>query len=156
MPIPASRETLTGYDLYPSYQARAMGASMALSKQMQRSDMLQLLQALNSPIGQQLVGQINSVNFFRSVFKVFEVPNINQIFTQNPQLAAMVNQVSGGQGLGAIPSSGQILTGGQAPLPGMPGSARAGAGSAASMGQPPDIGKANMLAPLMAMAQNNQ
>ncbi len=139
MPIPASRETLSAYDLFPSYTARALGATMGLSKQMQQQNMLSLLQALASPLGQSLMGQINAVNFFRGIFKTFEVPNINEIFMQNPQLNAMMMGASGGTGMEGVPSSGQVMNGGPSVLPGMPGAATAGAGSAQSMMQPPDL-----------------
>jgi hypothetical protein len=143
MPIPASRETLTGYDLYPSYRARALGATMSLSKQTQQQNLLQLLQALSSPLGQSLMGQINSVNFFRGIFRIFEVPNINEIFMQNPMLQQMMMQASGGMGMGAIPSSGQVVqNGGALGLPGMPGAAQ---GAPQSLLQPPQLN--SMLAP---------
>jgi len=131
-PIPNSRETLEGYDLYPSYAARAMGATMGLSKGMQQQALIQLLQAMASPLGQQAMAQINSVNFFRGIFRVFEVQNINEIFSKNPQLEALQQAVSGGRGLGAIPTSGQIVGGGPSVMPGM-------AGSAQSLMQPVDI-----------------
>jgi hypothetical protein len=145
MPIPASREVLSGYDLFPSYQARAMGATMGLSKQMQQQNLLSLLQALSSPLGQSLMGQINAVNFFRGIFRVFEVPSINDIFTQNPQLAAMAQQAGGPAGLAGIPTSGQIANGGPSAVPGMPTGAPAGMGAPASMLNPPDIGKNAMM-----------
>lgn len=129
MPIPASRETLSAYDLFPSYSARALGATMGLSKQMQQQNLLSLLQALASPLGQSLMGQINAVNFFRGIFKTFEVPNINEIFQQNPQLQQMAMMASGGQGMGAIPTSPQIVQGGPSVIPGMPGTAGMGAPS---------------------------
>ncbi len=138
-PINSTRDVLTGYDLFPSYSARAMGATMGLSKQTQQQTLLQLLQAMSSPLGQAMMGQINVVNFFRGMFKIFEVPNINEIFIQNPQLNAMVQQASGGQGMGAIPTSGQIVGGGPSVLPGVPGSARQGAGSAQQLLNPPNI-----------------
>ena len=136
MPIPASRELLDGYDLTANYAARAIGATMGLSKDMRQANLMQLLQALSSPIGQSLMGQINNVNFFRGIFREFDVPNINEIFQQNPMLNSMMQQASGGQGLGAIPSSGQILQG-QA-LPGMQGAQQQGAGAPGLM-VPPDL-----------------
>lgn len=139
-PIASTRDMLTGYDLFPSYSARALGATMGLSKETQQQTLLQLLQALSSPLGQAMMGQINVVNFFRGLFRIFEVPNINEIFIRDPRLAQMVNQASGGQGMGAIPTSGQIIGGGPSVLPGMPGAGRQGAGSAAAMLNAPDIG----------------
>lgn len=139
MPIPASRESLSGYDLFPSYSARALGATMGLSKQMQQQNLLSLLQALSSPLGQSLMGQINAVNFFRGIFKTFEVQNINEIFQQNPALNAMAMQASGGMGVQGVPTSGQIANGGPNVMPGLPGSAAMGA--PASLLTPPSLGQ---------------
>lgn len=148
MPIPASRETLSGYDLFPSYSARALGATMGLSKQMQQQNLLSLLQALSSPLGQSLMGQINAVNFFRGIFKTFEVQNINEIFQTNPALNQLAMMASGGQGIGAIPSSGQIINGGPSVLAGLAGSA--GMGAPQSLMTPPDLGQIMPGAPMAA------
>ena len=141
-PINSTRDTLTGYDLFPSYSARALGATMGLSKQTQQQTLLQLLQALSSPLGQALMGQINAVNFFRGLFRVFEVPNINEIFIkQQGALGGLTPQAGGGPGGQAgLPTSGQIVGGGPSILPGMPGAGRAGAGSAQGMLSAPDMG----------------
>jgi len=139
MPIPGSRETLSAYDLFPSYSARALGATMGLSKQMQQQNLLQLLQALGSPLGQSLMGQINAVNFFRGIFRTFEVQNINEIFVTNPMLQQFMQSpelqaMMQGRGLAGIPTSGQIA-GGASIMSGLPGSQ----GSAQSLMAPPDI-----------------
>jgi hypothetical protein len=145
MPYPASRETLTGYDLYPSYRARALGASMGLSKQTTQQNLLALLQALSSPLGQSLMGQINAVNFFRGIFRAFEVPNINEVFSQNPMLTQMLQnpqlqQMMQGRGLSGIPTSGQIASGGPSVLPGLAGSAQGAAqGAPGTLLVPPDL-----------------
>jgi len=158
MPIPASREVLSGYDLFPSYQARAMGATMGLSKQMQQQNLLQLLQALSSPLGQSLMGQINAVNFFRGIFRVFEVPSINDIFTMNPQLAAMLQNpalaqmTQGGTNVGGVPTSAAITNGGPSVIPGMPSNNAAAAGSPATLLAPPNIGAAATTMPAIAAA----
>lgn len=148
MPIPSSRETLSAYDLYPSYSARALGATMGLSKQMQQQNLLQLLTALASPLGQSLMGQINAVNFFRGIFRTFEVPNINEIFVTNPMLQQFMQspelqQMMQGRGMAGIPTSGQIA-GGASIMSGLPGSQ----GSAQSLMAPPDI--QNQMAPIAA------
>lgn len=141
MPIPSSREVLDGYDLTTNYAARALGATMGLSKDMKQQNLMGLLQALSSPLGQALMGQINSVNFFRGIFREFDVPNINEIFQQNPMLNSMMMQASGGMGMGAIPSSGQIMQGGAGMLP--PQALAAMQGSAGSdvrsLLAPPDL-----------------
>jgi hypothetical protein len=135
-----------------------MGATMGLSKQMQQQNLLQLLQALSSPLGQSLMGQINAVNFFRGIFRVFEVPSINDIFTMNPQLAAMLQNpalaqmTQGGTNVGGVPTSAAITNGGPSVIPGMPGQNAAGAGSPATLLAPPNIGAAATTMPPMAAA----
>lgn len=144
-PIPQTRQTLDPYDLVNNYTARAIGATAGLTKQMRQQNLQQLLQALSSPIGQYAIGSINTVNFFRSIFKEFDVPNMNEIFQQNPLLSNAVNAASGGQGLGSIPSSGQIVNGGPSVLASLPGMA---AGSAQGLLEPPDLN--NQMAPVAA------
>lgn len=145
MPISASREVLDGYDLVPNYAARAVGATSGLSKGMKQQNLIQLLQTLASPLGQAAMGQINAVNFFRGIFREFEVPNINDIFQVNPQLQAMMMQASGGQGMSTIPTSGQIVHGGPSVLAGLPGLSQ---GSARNLVAPPDI--SDQMAPVAA------
>jgi hypothetical protein len=121
-PIPNSRERLDDFDLVPNYAARAVGATSSLSKGMKQERLIQLLQAMASPLGQVAMGQINAINFWRGIFREFEVPNINEIFMTNEQLQAGVQQVSPQQGLGGVPTSGQIVQGGSPlGLPGSPG-----------------------------------
>ncbi len=66
-----------------------------------------MLQGIQGPLGQQMMGQINAVNFFRGIFKEFEIPNLNEIFQQNPALMGMVPQ---GMQPGQVPTSGQVAT----------------------------------------------
>jgi hypothetical protein len=132
-PVPGSRETLEGFDLVANYAARALGASSALSKGMKQQNLIQLLTAMASPLGQQAMGQINALNFFRGVFREFEIPNLNEIFTQAPLQKLMPPGV---QGIEGVPTSGQIVQG--ARIPGM------GAGA---MGQPQAIPMPGMAAP---------
>lgn len=124
MPINNSRETITDHDMVPNYSARALGATSALSKGMKQERLIQLLQALASPLGQAAMGSINAVNFWRGMFREFEVPNLNEIFTNNPQLSMLAAQAGAAQGAGAqgVPTSGQVAMGnGPLPLPAMAG-----------------------------------
>lgn len=146
MPMPGSREALDGYDMVPNYAARALGATTGLSKGMRQQNLVQLLQAMASPLGQAALGQINAVNFFRGVFREFEVPNINEIFQSNPLLQQQMMMASGGQGMGAVPTSGQIVSGGASVLPGMGGGGEDP--SAQGLMAPPDI--QNQMAPVAA------
>jgi hypothetical protein len=135
-PLRGSRETLDGYDLVANYSARALGASSGLSKGMKQQNLLSLLTALGGPVGQVAMGQINAVNFFRGIFREFEIPNINDIFTGNPALQGLVPPGTPG-GAAGVPTSGQVVNSGVLPIPSMPGAADAG--SAQSMVQPVDI-----------------
>lgn len=135
-PIPKSRERLSGYDLTPNYAARALGASVGLSKGMQQQALGQLLQTMNGPMGQAVMGQINVVNFWRSIFRAFDVSNINEIFTQDPRLKAIL-EMNDGRLLGPrradagggvpeslmmnIPTSGQIAGPGGMGIGALPG-----------------------------------
>jgi len=113
-PIGASRETLDHYDMVPNYAARAVGATSGLSQSMKQQALIQLLTAMGTPLGQVAMAQINAVNFWRGIFREFEIPNINEIFKSTPPLNQMVQNVGGGQ-LPNIPTSGQIVRG-QQPL----------------------------------------
>lgn len=145
-PIPSSRETLEGYDLVANYGARAMGSSTALSKSMKQQNLIQLLQAMSSPLGQQVMGQINAINFFRGIFREFEIPNINELFSSQPSLQQLAMQASGGQGIEAVPTSGQIANG-QIPIPSMPGAAP---NSAQALMAPPDLNVAQTSVPAVS------
>jgi hypothetical protein len=123
LPIAASRESLNDFDLVPNYAARAVGATSALSKGMKQQNLVQLLTAMGAM--PQIFGAINALNFWRGIFREFEVPNLNEIFTpqNNPQLAALVAQATNGMsGVASVPTSGQIA-GGALPIPAMAGMA---------------------------------
>src|SRR5439155_23029131 len=101
------------------------------AKGMKQQNLVQLLQAMASPLGQAAMGQINAVNFFRGIFREFEVPNINEIFQTNPQLLALQQQASQGMGLQGVPTSGQLVQGAQ--VPGAPAGPPPGLGAGAGM-----------------------
>lgn len=145
MPIPNSREVLDGYDLVANYSGRALGSTMALSKGMKQDHLLQLLNALGTPLGQAAMGQINAVNFFRSIFREFEIPNINEIFAVNPMLNGLVQQAGGGMGMAGVPTSGQVIQG--QGIPSLPGQAGVAPGSAQGLQAPVDISGQMRLAP---------
>jgi hypothetical protein len=137
-PLRGSRETLDGYDLTANYSARALGSSSGLSKGMKQQNLISLLSALSGPIGQVAMGQINAVNFFRGLFREFEIPNINDIFTANPALGELIPPGTPG-GVAGVPTSGQIAQTGALPIPAMAGDGPP-PNSAQSMMQPIDIG----------------
>lgn len=127
MPLNTTRDVMNEPDMMFNYAAKAIGASTALSKSMKQERLTMLLQSLGTPLGQAAMGAINAVNFFRGIFREFEIPNINEIFMpSNPaaggaDLASLVQQATGGRGnISNVPSSGQIVNG-AVPIPGMPG-----------------------------------
>jgi hypothetical protein len=102
---------------------------------MQQQALVQLLTSMGTPIGQAVMGQINVVNFWRSIFRAFDVPNINEIFAQDPRLKQLLEMNEGrllGSGGGVpqsflsnVPTSGQIAG---------PGGMGAGVGPLAQLG----------------------
>lgn len=128
-PLPATRVELDNFEMMHNYNARATGASTTLSKMTRQQSYIQLLQAMASPLGQAVIGNINAVNFFKGIFRDFDVPNINEIFKTNDQLQQMVNQ-AGFQQASEVPTSPEMA---QNPLMAM----LAGAGGAPPQGGPP-------------------
>lgn len=117
--LPATRIEMDAFDLMKNYNARATGASTTLSKMTRQQSYVQLLQAMASPLGQAVIGNINAVNFFKGIFRDFDVPNINEIFKTNDELQQMVNQ-AGFQNAGQVPTSPEMA---QNPLMAMLGGA---------------------------------
>lgn len=115
--IQATRTSLDDRDLCVTYTARAQGATSSLSKSMKQQNLIQLLTAMSAT--PQVFGAINQINFWRGMFREFEIPNINEIFMQTPQLSQMVG-MAGAEQPGQVPTSGQ-MTSGSVPLPGMQG-----------------------------------
>lgn len=118
-PVAATRVTLDHLDLMPNYLARATGASTTLSKTTRQQSYIQLLQAMGSPLGQAVIGSINAVNFFRGIFRDFDVPNINEIFKSSDELQQMVQQ-AGFQNAGQVPTSPEMATNPMAAMGGAP------------------------------------
>jgi hypothetical protein len=132
-PIPATQVDLDYFDMMHNYNARATGASTTLSKMTRQQSYIQLLQAMASPLGQSVIGNINAVNFFKGIFRDFDVPNINEIFKTNDQLQQMVNQ-AGFQQAGQVPTSPELA---QNPLMAMLAGAGGGAPPAGPEGAAP-------------------
>jgi hypothetical protein len=119
-PIDLTREHLSDTDMVPNYAARAIGATVSLSKAVQQQNLFQLLQMVG--VAPQIMGSINMVNFMRTVMRAMEIPNVNEIIQQQqvmgPALAAAggnAQQVptSGQLAQGAIPAPLQAQMGGQ-------------------------------------------
>ena len=108
-PITQTREILDGHDLTPDYAARAVGASSSLSRGVRQQNLSGLFQmAVSSP---EIMGATNVINFWRMMLREFEVPNVNELVSTEPQLQQALQQASGGAGIGGVPTSGQIAQG---------------------------------------------
>jgi protein-disulfide isomerase-like protein with CxxC motif len=96
-PIQETRATLEGYELAVNYSARAVGATNNLSKLVRRQELIPLLQAVQAnPFA---AGAINWVNFFRQIFREFDMDNVNELINkqaqQNTQMAQVMQQAQG-------------------------------------------------------------
>lgn len=108
-PIKDTRETIEGYELANSYSARAVGATNNLSKLMRRQELIPLLQAVSSnPVA---AGAVNFVNFFRQIFREFDMDNVNELINQqaqqNTQMAQAMEQAGAPGNAAAIPDNTQ-------------------------------------------------
>lgn len=98
-PIRETRETLEGYELARTYQARAVGASNNLSRMVRRQELVPLLQAVSA--NPYAASAVNFVNFFRQIFREFDFDNVNELIKQNAQANTQMQQVleqTGAQG----------------------------------------------------------
>lgn len=127
--IPTSRETINHDDMVKNYAARALGATTALSKGMKQQNLIALLQVMGSPLGQSVMGSVNALNFWRGIFREFEVYNVNEIFNSpdaaggaGANMQGLIQNATGGQGgINNVPTSGQIVNGQPLPIPSNPG-----------------------------------
>jgi hypothetical protein len=109
-PIQETRERLEGYELARTYQARAVGATSNLSRMARRQDLIPLLQAVST--NPYAAGAVNFVNFFRQIFREFDIQNVNELISQNAQqntqMAQVMAQAQGGGAANpaAIPDTG--------------------------------------------------
>lgn len=102
-PITESRETLEGYELAVSYQARAVGATSSLSRMVRRQELVPLLQAVSS--NPYTAGAVNFVNFMRQIFREFDLDNVNELISRNAQANTQMAQILDQAGQGAPPEA---------------------------------------------------
>lgn len=113
-PLPATRETIEGYDLVPNYAARAVGATSALSRSVKQQNLMQLLQVISA--APQMMGAINMVNFMRQTMRELELNNINELINQQPAMQPILDAAGAG-GAEQVPTSGAMAGGA---IPAMP------------------------------------
>jgi len=104
LPVPATtRQTITGWDLVPNYEARAVGASTRLGRAARQQNLTFLLQAASAnPIS---AAAVNWINFFRQIFREFEIENVNELIQSQPEMERVLSQ-SGAQRADQVPEMG--------------------------------------------------
>jgi len=104
LPIPeTTRQTISGWDLVPNYEAQAIGATTRLGRASRQQNLTFLLQAASAnPIA---ASAVNWINFFRNIFREFEISNVNELINTEPQMQAMLAQ-SGAQRANQVPEAG--------------------------------------------------
>jgi len=122
-PVPAqTRLLVTGFDLVPNYEARALGSTTKLARSQRQQTLTFLMQAMGS--NPMVASAVNWINFFRDTLREFEIANVNEIINTPAQQAAMMQAQ---QGAGAAPGPavpGQaaeprlVVSGGLPTLPG--------------------------------------
>jgi hypothetical protein len=119
LPLP-EEISVSAYALNQDYNARALGSSQMLPKEQRQQNFLGLLQIVAStPLAQAL----NWVTFGRQAFRLFDFPNVDELFLNIPPLQQiammMASQQQSAQGQpgqeGASPNMGR------APVPALPG-----------------------------------
>lgn len=104
LPVPeSSRQTITGWDLVPNYEARAVGASTRLGRAARQQNLTFLLQAASAnPIS---AAAVNWINFFRQIFREFEIENVNELIQSQPEMQRTLAQ-TGAQRADQVPEVG--------------------------------------------------
>ena len=104
LPVPATtRQTITGWDLVPNYEARAVGASTRLGRAARQQNLTFLLQAASAnPIS---AAAVNWINFFRQIFREFEIENVNELIQSQPEMQRTLAQ-TGAQRVDQVPEMG--------------------------------------------------
>lgn len=114
LPVP-EEISVSPYALNKEYDARALGSSQMLPKEMRQQNFLQLLQVVAAtPLSQVL----NWITFGRQAFQLFDFPNVDELFLAIPPLQQIALNMMNAQG-----QAGQrpVQQPGAAPLPNLPG-----------------------------------
>lgn len=102
LPIPQrTRDLITGWDLAPNYEARAVGATTRLGRAERINALTFLIQALGqNPMA---ASATNWITFLRHVFKAFELDNVNEIIQQPSEQEKMMVLMQGKQQPAEVP-----------------------------------------------------
>jgi hypothetical protein len=84
-PLPQEPTVIDHFDIAMDYKAKAVGATQMLGKQVQQQNAITMLQAVQAnPVA---VQTINWHAMFSYLFKIFDIPNVNEFFVQQvPQV----------------------------------------------------------------------
>ncbi len=89
-----SRETISGWDLVPNYEAHAVGATTQLNRVQRQQNITFLLQAMG---GNPMVSSaVNWIPFIRQVCREFELENVNELVATPQQMMQMMQMQQGG------------------------------------------------------------
>jgi hypothetical protein len=117
-PIEDTRVDIDGSVLNTQYAARATGTTMHLSRETEKANMLTIFQTL-AGAGPEVTQTFNMVNFFRQMFRMFGLRNVNELIEKPSSISQTVGQLGGGQ---AIPEDAgammQLVGGGGPSAPG--------------------------------------
>lgn len=90
------RNILTPADLIPSYAARARGAANRIGKGVYQQNLVLLMQAASqNPV---VAGAVNWLNFFRTIFREFEIENVNELIATQEEFQRMQAMANGQMG----------------------------------------------------------
>lgn len=90
IPISA-RQSMTGFDLVPNYDSRAVGATNQTSRSEAQQALTFLMQAASqNPI---IASAVNWLTFFRTIFQTFRLPNIDELVHSPAEQEKMMIQM---------------------------------------------------------------
>jgi hypothetical protein len=122
-PIPATRETIHGWDLGTQYTARAMGSASSITKSAKQQNDLTMFQIL-AGAQPMVAGAINMVNFLRQMLRNLDYQNVNELVRKVPQVQDMMES-NGFSDISQVPET-DPSAGMMAPVAGGEGPAIAG------------------------------
>jgi hypothetical protein len=89
-----TRESISGWDLVPNYEAHAVGATTQLNRTQRQQNLTFLMQAMGS--NPMMASAINWIPFMRQLCREFELENVNELVATPAQMQAMMAAQQGG------------------------------------------------------------
>ena len=111
-PIPNNMVQMGINDMLPDYDAIGVGSTRFISKQQQQQSLMMLQQVMQTnPMAIQMV---NWMVWFRNLFQVFEVPNVDELLNTQEPIMQVMNQMMAQQGTETL-KNGPTSGGGSSP-----------------------------------------